>query len=71
MCILPLLEEINPSLSTKTVVSSLEEDASQDNTDVPDGSPLVTCRVISKLVRYTPVGEIKSTAHEEMCYAIK
>lgn len=47
MCILPLLEEINPSLSTKPVVSSPEEDANHDNTDIPDGSPVVTCRVIS------------------------
>ena len=43
-----LAEEINASLSTKPSVT-FSEDAWQDNTDIPQGAPIVTSRPITDL----------------------
>lgn len=45
----PLTGEINPSLSAKPAVAFPEGDASQDNTDVPQGPPIDASRSVTRL----------------------
>jgi len=60
---------INPSLSDKLAVTFSKENARQDNTDVPQGPPIVSSRPITRLkARQAPRGEVESVVHEEMRY---
>lgn len=59
----PFTEEINPSL----FVTFSEGSVSQDNTDVPQGPPIVASRSISRIeAKQSPRGEIESVVHEEI-----
>lgn len=65
-------KEINPSVFDKPVVTFSEENARQDNTDVPQGPPIVSSRPITRLTaKQAPRGEVDSVVHEEMCYTTK
>jgi hypothetical protein len=60
-------EEINSAESDKPAVIFTEENARQDNSDVPQGPPVVSSRPITKLkAKQTPRGEIESVVHEEI-----
>ncbi|KAL6037658.1 hypothetical protein STEG23_020039 [Scotinomys teguina] len=68
----PFIEEINPSLSDKPVVTFSEGDASQGNTDVPQGPPIVGSRPITgPKAKQAPRGEVESVVHEEVHYTTK
>ena len=65
-------KEINLSLSDKPAVTFSEENATQDNIDVPQGPPIVASRSISRIeAKQSPRGEIESVVHEEVCYTSK
>jgi len=65
-------EEISPSQSDKPEVTFSEENARQDNTDVPQGPPIVSSKPITRLkVKQAPRGEVGSVVHEEVCYTTK
>ena len=66
------LEEINPSVSDKPAVTFFEENARQDNTDDPQGPPIVSSGPITRLkTKQAPRGEVESVVHEEMSYTTK
>ena len=61
----PFTEEINPSL----FVTFSEGSVSQDNTDVPQGPPIVASKLIARLkTKQAPRGEVESVVHEELHY---
>jgi hypothetical protein len=59
-------------LSDKPAVTFSEENARQDNTDVPQGPPIVSSRPITRLkAKQAPRGEVESVVHEEICCTTK
>lgn len=51
-------------MSAKPVVTFSEENAKQDNTDVPQGPPIVASRPITRLkAKQAPRGEVGSELH--------
>jgi hypothetical protein len=53
-------------------VTFSEENARQDNTDVPQGPPIVSSRSITRLkAKQAPRGEVESVVHEEIRYTTK
>jgi hypothetical protein len=55
-------EEINPSESDKPAVTFSEENAGQNNIDVPQGLPIVSSRLKAK---QGPRGEVESIVQDE------
>lgn len=67
----PLTEKIN-SLSAKPLVTYSEEDATQDNTDVPGGPQIVDPRLVSRLMaKQAHRVEVESVVHEDVQHTIK
>ena len=57
-------EEINPSEPDKPAVTFSEENTRQDNTDVPQGLPIVSSRPIPRLkAKQAPSGEGESVGN--------
>lgn len=53
-------------------VTFSEENAMQDNTDVPQGSPIFASRPITRLkAKQSPRREVESIVLEEVCYNTK
>jgi hypothetical protein len=53
-------------------VTFAEENARQENTDVPKGPPIVSSRPITRLnATRAPRGKVESVLHEEMHYTTK
>ena len=64
-------EEINPLESDKSALTFSEENAREDNTDIPQGPPIVSSRPIARLkTNQAPGGEVESVVHEEIHYTI-
>lgn len=68
----PLIEEVNPPLSAKPTVTFSEGDASRDNTDVPQGSPIVGSRPITRpKANQASRRKVESVVHGKVHYTTK
>jgi hypothetical protein len=61
-------EEINSSVSDKTAATFSEENAGQDNTDVPQDPPIIYSRHKEK---QAPRGEVENVVPEKILYTTK
>jgi hypothetical protein len=53
-------------------VTFSEENARQDNIDIPQGPLIVSSRPITRhKAKQAPRGEVESVVHEEICYTTK
>jgi hypothetical protein len=65
-------EEINPSESHKPVVTSTEENARQDNNEVPQGPPIVSSRPITRLkAKQSPRGKVESVVRRKFATLLR